>query len=129
MKNMLREHHDVRQVPGELRRRWFTSDRFDLIVWLSDKGDFSGFELCYDRQRRERALVWRPASGFSHMAIDDGEARPGKHKATPVLVADGQFDLARVRADFARESASLPKELAEYVLALLDVYPGTTPRE
>jgi hypothetical protein len=129
MKNMLREHSEVRQIPGEPRRRWFTSNQFDLIVWLGDEGGFAGFELCYDRQHRERALVWRPASGFSHMAIDDGEARPGKHKATPVLVADGLFDVARVRADFARESTSLPKELADYVLARLDLYPGTTPRK
>jgi hypothetical protein len=128
MSGILREHHDVRQIPGEPRRRWFTSNQFDLIVWLGDKGEFTGFELCYDRHRRERALVWRPATGFSHMAIDDGEGQPGKHKATPVLVADGQFDVARVRADFSHESTSLPKDLADYVLALLDVYPGATPR-
>ena len=44
----LREIVDVRQVPGEPKRRWFSSDDIDLIVWLDDSGAPVSFQLCYD---------------------------------------------------------------------------------
>ena len=64
-----------------------------------------------------------PEQGYRHMAVDGGEARPGKHKATPILVADGAFDAGRVRAAFQAVSVSLPPEVAAYVARALDQYP------
>lgn len=119
----MREKLKLRQIPGEPRRRWFTSNDFDLIVWLADEQSFSGFELCYDKQHDERALVWSKSAGFRHMAVDDGEQRPGKYKATPILVADGLFDARRICAAFRDASHSLPKEVAAYVLQALEQYP------
>jgi len=58
------------------------------------------------------------------MAVDTGEARPGKHKAAPILVANGFFDISRVRAAFQTVSASLPQEVAAYVARALDQYPA-----
>ena len=45
----------TRQSTREPRRRWFSDDDFDLVVWFSDSGVIVGFELCYDRSRVERA--------------------------------------------------------------------------
>ena len=50
----------VRQVPGDPRRRWFSSDDMDLIVWYDDSDAPIGFQLCYDKLRSERALRWEP---------------------------------------------------------------------
>jgi hypothetical protein len=52
---MLAEIRDVRQIPGEGFRRWFSDGDFDLIVWYAG-GEIAGFQLCYDKGRRERAL-------------------------------------------------------------------------
>lgn len=122
----MREIAKVRQIPGESKRRWFSSKDFDLIVWVSDDG-FTGFELCYDKQYGEHAIAWNRASGFRHMAVDDGENRHGKHKAAPVLVPDGYFDVQRVHGAFREASRSLPEEISHLVLQALEQHPDFSP--
>jgi hypothetical protein len=111
------------EIVGKAGRRWFSSPQFDLVLWLDAHQAFTGFELCYDKQDKEHAIAGTPQQGFRHMAVDSGEARPGKHKATPILVADGVFDVRRVRAAFQAVSDSLPREVAAYVTLALDQYP------
>jgi hypothetical protein len=119
----MEERINVRQIPGEAKRRWFFSDEFDLIVWMADDQQIAGFELCYDKRGFERSIAWRANAGFRHMAVDDGEQRPGKHKASPILVLDGVFDAQRVHSDFLEVSHTLPEGIAGYVLKLLALYP------
>lgn len=119
----MKEYRNVRQIPGESKRRWFSSDEFDLIVWLADDRRITGFELCYDKRGFEKSISWGDETGFRHMAVDDGEQRPGKHKATPILVQDGLFDASRVYADFQAVSHTLPEEIAGFVLSALKQYP------
>ena len=96
---MLKELPEVRQVPEEPNRRWFSDDYFDLIVWLDHNGEITGFQLCYDIAGDEHALTWHEKTGFSHQRVDDGELqRP--YKATPILVADGSFDYAAISQSF-----------------------------
>lgn len=120
----MKENIHVRQIPGDRRRRWFSSADFDLIVWLNDDGTFAGFELCYDKTRTESSLVWRPETGFANMTVDDGENRPGRYKASPVLVPGGHFDAHRIYSAFAKESHSLPKDVATYVMGVLEQHPN-----
>ncbi|MBZ0092035.1 MAG: hypothetical protein K8F27_07425 [Sulfuricellaceae bacterium] len=87
----MKELSKVRQIPGESKRRWFASQDFDLIVWLSDDQSFSGFELCYGKLRNERSIVWSKTGGFRHMAVDDSEHRPGKYKASPIFGGGRRF--------------------------------------
>ena len=122
----MREGTNVRQIPGEGRRRWFSSDDFDLIIWLNDDGSFAGFELCYDKRHNEHSLVWNPVYGFAHMAVDDGESGPGKYKASPILIASGYFDARRIHTALIKEAHSLPKEVAGYVLHALEEHPNFT---
>lgn len=120
----MREAPNVRQHPGESRRRWFYSDDFDLIVWFSAAQEINGFELCYDKRATERALVWNHRAGFRHLHVDDGEGRTGKHKSSPILTADGDFDARRVHAAFATASVALPAEIAGFVLDALTRHPN-----
>ncbi len=120
---MLREVRKVRQVDGEPRRRWFTDDFFDLIVWSLPGDDIVGFQLTYDKFRQERALTWRQDEGFVHDGVDDGEDRPGKLKATPILVADGAFDATGIAERFSQESGDLPADLVAFILDKLRAYP------
>ena len=119
----MKEWVGVRQIPGESKRRWFSSAEFDLIVWVSDSHDFSGFELCYDKLHNEHSILWSKAKGFCHMAVDDGEQRPGKYKGTPIMVPDGGFDARRIYLSFLEASRSLPKEVAEFVMQALERHP------
>lgn len=116
---MLREISNPRQIPGEARRRWFTDAEMDLTVWLDDESAIAGFQLCYGKGRKEQALTWRRASGFAHHAVDDGEARPGRYKATPILIADGSVSLEALAARFEAASVDIDQVVARFVLARL----------
>jgi hypothetical protein len=119
----MRERCNVRQIPGEPKRRWFSSSDFDLIVWLSDDQQILGFELCYDKNSSQHSIAWSKSAGFRHMAVDDGEQRPGKYKSTPVLTADGYFDARRVHSAFLESCQSLPDEVSNHVLKALELHP------
>ena len=114
----------VREAPGEGLRRWFTSSEMDLIIWCDDLGTPVSFQLCYDKPGAERALTWKPDLGFLHTAVDDGEIVDGKHKATPILVADGHFDANRITERFAQASVDLPNAITVFVRERLRRYPG-----
>jgi hypothetical protein len=113
----------VRQIPGEPMRRWFSSAEFDLFVQCDPTGRFLGFQLCYDKPHREQALVFSEGEGFRHVAVDDGEQRPGKYKASPVLNRQGRFDARRVYQAFNAAGADLPPEVAAYVRTVLQRHP------
>ena len=119
---MLAEVTNVRQTDGR-RRRWFWSEREDLIVWFSDDGALWGFQLCYDRDKQERALTWRADYGFSHERVDDGEAPGFDYKRTPILVQDGVFDAAGVLRAFLGASAAVPKSIVDFVAERIAHYP------
>ena len=112
---MLRELLPTRQIEGEPRRRWFRSDRCDLIVWLRDDGAPVGFQLCYDKDFQEHALTWIRARGFSHMRVDSGADAPGYPKGTPILLADGAIDAHRILGLFREESGGIPADLVQLV--------------
>ena len=124
----LSELASVRQTPGEPRRRWFTSEDFDLIVWYGEDGAALGLQLCYDKRRRERAITWKPGAGFRHSAIDDGEAGAGqRYKSTPVLGAGERFDAARVWRLFRQAAGTLPADIVALVRQALAEHPSFAP--
>lgn len=118
---MLTEIENTRQVDGEEKRRWFRDKDLDLIVWYDGSDNVTGFQLCYDKSTRERALTWNKPGVYSHNAIDDGEVA-GKAKMTPILVADGVFDAVRVADIFRARSTGLPADLADTVLRKIREY-------
>lgn len=115
----LTEVRDVRQVPGEPRRRWFESPDFDLVIWCDASGAPKAFQLCYDKTGAEHALTWHPGSGTEHMAVDPGEDVGLGYKRAPTLVADGQVDVVRVRQRFIEASGRLPPDIVAFVCAKL----------
>jgi hypothetical protein len=119
---MLTEIRNARQVQGEGFRRWFTDEYFDLIVWYGDDGSLVGFQLCYDKKQRERALTWTVDHGFQHNRIDSGEA-PGHAKMSPVIIADGEFGTADILGRFQKASTSMDAEIARFVGAAVEGYP------
>ncbi len=121
---MLREVSPVRQVANENPRRWFSSSDMDLTVWTGPDGDVSGFELCYDKEKDERALRWLRAAGFVHERVDDGEGRPGRFKGTPILVPDGTFDARAIAERFRNASSGIDRTVADFVYERLLAYPA-----
>ena len=130
---MLRELPDVRQIPGEDRRRWFASDYFDLIVWTGDDGSVSAFDLHYDLRRNERVFMWRAGSGgtaggrLRHHAVDDG-VRAGRMAMTPLVTYALDADPGPVADRFERDSRRIDARFAAHVLQTLRApLPNQTP--
>ena len=119
---MFTEIPNVRQVAGEPNRRWFSDGDLELIVWLGGQNRIIGFQLCYEIHRKPKALTWQENGGFRHAGIDDGEDRPGRHKATPVLIPDGTFDKENIGKRFAQAGQSLPDEIADFVKSKITEY-------
>lgn len=113
---MLAEIHPVRQIPGEGFRRWFTDQDLDLIVWYEsdEQQEIHGFQLCYDKEVKERALTWRPGGGFSHHKVDSGED-PYSAKMSPVLSTDGTVDFRKVRSIFLGHAKEIDSALVAFV--------------
>ena len=117
---MLKEM-SVGQQSDPQRRRWFTDEDFDLIVWFSERGAPDGFQLCYDRRSHERALTWTEGAGYRHDRIDDGEGNPTRNRS-PILVSDGVFSAADILARFEMASAEVAPNIRQFVAQKLRDY-------
>ncbi len=112
----------VSQDPGEPRRRWFSDEEFDLIVWMNADESIHGFELCYDKQGREKALRWIDGQGIRHYAVDSGEQSP-EHNRSPMLQAmNGRGEMKRVLESFRSSREELPDGLSDLVQKKLAEY-------
>ena len=119
---LLTELRDVRQIPGELRRRGFASAELDLIVWYGDDGAPEAFQLCYDKRRAEHALTSTPERGFTHTAVEAGDGVGLGYKRAPVLVPNGAVDVAGIAERFTASCAALPADVVAFVQAHLAAY-------
>ena len=111
---MLFELGETRQEAGGPRRRWFTSEACDLILWLNDDETLWGFQFCYDKPMDEHALTWARDFGFSHMKVDTGSRVSGGLE-TPILVLDGRFDATHILDAFEKESGEVPEPYRGFV--------------
>lgn len=126
---MLKEMKEVRQIQGEGFRRWFTDEFFDLFVWynahhaqqIKGTDDIIGFQLCYDKNNKERALTWKKNYGFTHDGIDDGESRATEDR-TPILVQDGLFDTKAIAKQFKENGKEMDQVILKFVLDRIKKY-------
>lgn len=118
---MLNEVKDVTQYESGKHRRWFHDDYFDLYTWESFEGELLGFQLCYAKLGKERALRWSTESGYRHEGVDAPEDKPGRAMSA-LFVADGVFDPDRVGAKFENASIELPKKVQDFILDKIRAY-------
>jgi hypothetical protein len=112
---MLVEAKHVVQNSDEATRRWFYDKDFDLYTWQNMVGEIVRFELCYDKSKNERALIWDRKSGYAHVKVDDGEEELGRYKMSPIFAEDGVFDYTRIGKAFKAASKHIEQELAQFV--------------
>ena len=112
----------VRQVPGDARRRWFTDEHFDLMVWYHADESIHGFELSYDKPGHEKALRWFDNVGLSLYAVDTGEQNPAYNRSPILSQTEGRSEMKRVLASFKKSGEGLPEGLSELVQGKLAEY-------
>lgn len=118
---MLREIKNIKQQTGEPEKRWFSSEEMDLFIWYENNKIIS-FQLCYDKEKNEKAISWHKDKGLQHQRVDDGENRPGHYKATPILVQNGRYELNDIITKFKFYSQNILTEISEFVLKKLIKY-------
>ena len=111
---MLNEIKDVTQYETGKHRRWFHDDDFDLYTWENYDGALQGFQLCYAKLGKERALRWSPEAGFAHEGVDTPEDKPGRSMSA-LFVADGAVD-ANLAATFENATLEMPEKFRNFVL-------------
>ncbi|MGC8765971.1 MAG: hypothetical protein ACP5QT_08835 [Brevinematia bacterium] len=117
---MLKEIKHISQIPGEKKRRWFTSKYFDLFVFY-DGNEIVEFQLSYNKSEDEKIILWTKKDGFSHQGVDEGE-HPGKIKRSPIIVPDGIFQKSVVLEKFIKESKDIDRNVVDFVIKKLEAY-------
>ena len=118
---MLNEIKDVTQYETGKHRRWFHDDYFDLYTWETPDGTLQGFQLCYAKAGKERALRWSPEAGYSHEGVDAPEDKPGRSMSA-LFVADGVFDADGVGTIFENAALEMPENCRAFVLDRIRAY-------
>ena len=106
---------DVRQDSSDYVRRWFFDENFDLIAWYAHDGTLSGFQLCYDKAAREKALTWFSNRGLSHHLVDPGDQCPWVNRSPMLVASDGRTGMTQLLASFVVSDGHLPSELSRLV--------------
>ena len=118
---MLREIKETGQRRGERKKRWFSNSNMDLFIWFDDDDEIVSYQLTYDKPNAEKALTWSAEHGFSHTGVDDG-TRPGKHPGSPLLVANGAFEAAKILALLKENSGELHPSVTNFIVLGIEEY-------
>jgi hypothetical protein len=114
---MLKEVLNVKQIPGEPVRRWYSSPSLDMFLWYDEDKNIIQFQICYDKGPREKALTWHHQNGISHHAVDDGENQSFRMKSTPIMLNDSDYDAEKIAADFEELAGDMEYKTANFVLS------------
>jgi hypothetical protein len=112
---------ETQQHADDYFRRWFNDDIFDLFVWYDAGPRLVGFQLCYDKDRREGALTYLDGRGYTHSTVDSGEDSAWSGES-PALRAGGEFPRERVLGAFAARSKEIDAQVRQYVIEKLEAY-------
>lgn len=118
---MLIEDVSPKQTEEKLSRRWFSDNEIDLIIWENSSHKITDFQLCYDKQKDEHALIWKKDDGFEHYKVDEGEPGPLKNLA-PIMIDDGRFDIISVKNEFFDRSKEMDVQIREQVISILNSF-------
>ena len=118
---MLNEIDSVTQYETGKHRRWFHDENFDLYTWETYDGALQGFQLCYAKLGKERALRWSPEAGYAHEGVDAPEDKPGRSMSA-LFVADGVFDASNVGSIFENSTQEMPEKFRNFVLERIRAY-------
>ena len=118
---MLSEVTHVTQYETGQHRRWFHDDYFDLYTWENYHGVLLGFQLCYAKDAKQRALRWSENAGYQHEGVDQPEDKPGRAMSA-IFTPDGVFDMNNIGAKFKQESDELPPKISTFVIEKILAY-------
>lgn len=118
---MLREIAGTKQRLNEPKKRWFTSLAMDLFVWFDEEDQIISYQLSYNKQRSEKALIWSRDKGYSHLGVDESTPA-GKYPGSPLLVADGALNPAALIALIQDSQGDLHPRIKDFIIDGIEDY-------
>ena len=113
---MLREIKSVSQKRGEPKKRWFSSISMDLFIWFDTDDTIVSYQFTYNKNFKERALIWSQEKGLSHLGVDDG-SRSGKHSGSPLLVQDGVANPNKIISLIQSNAGELDHSIKNFLIS------------
>ena len=107
--------NETKQVDGQDRRRWFSDEDHDLIVWETESGDISAFQVCYRIGGEERAITWNEKEGVGFAKVDAGDQTAEKNR-TPVLIPTQEKPSNDALSRFRSVSSGIQSGLRKFIL-------------
>ena len=83
---MFREIENVAQESQKPIKRWFQSDYTDLSIWQDESGGIVEIHFYFDKQSKEKALIWNNDGEFKLGSVDSGETQPFSYKQSPIIL-------------------------------------------
>ena len=117
---MLREIGYIKQSPGQLFRRWFNDELLDLFVWQEEGGRITGFQLCFDKDKGERALSYSEAEGYSLHNVHTEES--SLDMGSPVLRRGAELPFPHLLALLNERGTGIDPRVLRYVREKLEAY-------
>ncbi len=114
---MLEELASKQDNPEEARR-WWSDDYFDIILWFTN-AEINSFQICYDKNKNEYALLWNENKGFEYTKVDSGEA-PYKMNKTPILLPAKNIDFNSLKNELLVRSKNMDDTIVTFILNKLD---------
>ncbi len=118
---------NVRQVPGEDFKVWFTDDYWDLFIWIDKNKRVSSFQLGYGKPAEEQMIIWRRGGGITAARVSDGEENLTENR-TPMLTENSDYDLDSVIKRFSEDSKKINSKISDFVISTLSRHRGNQGR-
>lgn len=123
MINSLVENKNVRQRPEEGYRRWFLNKFFDVILWYKSKdSELFGFQVCYSKNRSEKAFTWEPKLVSSHFIAKRSNHAGFGNYATSILNGHAGKIPEKVLAKLMLEQGELEHDIFDFIISKIEDY-------
>ena len=120
---MLKENKTVRQREKEGFRRWFVNDYFDIIIWYTNiNSKLKGFQVCYSRNKAEKAFTWEPNSVSSHYVSDSGFEKGRPSFGTAILIGHAGKIHEIVINRLIKEQGELDNDILDFIVDKINEY-------
>jgi hypothetical protein len=117
------ENVNVRQRDNEGFRKWYLNSFFDVILWYEEnKVDLIGFQLCYSRNKNEKAFTWTKNYSSNRLVSDTFFEKGISHMSTGILKGEGGCIPEEVIKRFETETDILGKEIQDLIISKIKIY-------
>ena len=109
--NSLQEYVNVSQKEPGLKRKWFSDDKYVLIIWFDKLSKIKGFQILYGGSEKNCIISWDDDGKFSHILINNYNL--GSPKSLGYISQD-------IVSDFTEHASTIDKNILKFILGKIE---------